>query len=92
MIMHPWSWIIVCDDFTNLCKTLKVPVPKLIYSNKECMTSKDTVKLTNDADPRHVFGHYLADLHDSEPDMVADVIGKLLDAKFPIEDFTTGFN
>ncbi len=77
--MHPWLWIAVCEEFTNICTTLKVPVPKLEYSdNGECMTSKELVKMTNDADPQHVFGHYLSILHEAEPDLVADVIGSLL--------------
>ena len=44
------------------------------YSDDEEYSDPERVQLTSEADPRHVFGHYLVDLHEKEPDLVADCI------------------
>ena len=41
-------------------------------------TSPSVVRLTEDADVPHVFGHFLCEYHYIEPDVVADVIKDLV--------------
>ena len=41
-------------------------------------TSPELVLLNEDADVEHVFGHWLCDYHNIEPEIVADVVKSLL--------------
>ena len=68
------KWTMVVNEFVQLCQRYKVPTPKFEYSDDEEYSDPERVQLTSEADPRHVFGHYLVDLHEKEPDLVADCI------------------
>ena len=65
--------------FSELCTRFNIPIPELELSNgNEEITSAKKVCLTEDADIYHVFGHYLADLHQEKPDLVADTIKEFM--------------
>ena len=64
------KWTMVVNEFVQICQRYKIPTPQFEYSKDEEYTDSELVRLTPDAEPRHVFGHYLVDLHDKEPDIV----------------------
>ena len=72
------KWTMVVNEFVQLCQRYKIPTPEFEYSKEDEYTDAERVMLTPDADPRHVFGHYLVDLHDKEPDIVADCIKDMI--------------
>ena len=72
------KWTMVVNEFVQICQRYKIPTPNFEYSTSEEYTDIETVRLTPDADPRHVFGHYLIDLHENEPDIVADCIKEMI--------------
>ena len=66
-------------NFRLLCERFNIPVPEMELSNgNEEFTSIKKVCLTEDADIYHVFGHYLANLHQDKPDIVADIIKEFM--------------
>ena len=72
------KWTMVVNEFVQLCQRYRVPAPEFEYSKDEEYTDPDMVRLTPEADPRHVFGHYLIDLHHKEPDIVAECIKSMI--------------
>ena len=57
------KWTMVVNEFVQLCQRYKIPTPKFDYSSDEEYTDAELVKLSPESEPRHVFGHYLIDLH-----------------------------
>ena len=72
------KWTMVVNEFVQICQRYRVPAPEFEYSTDGEYTDPEVVRLTPDADPRHVFGHYLIDLHHKEPDIVADCIKDMI--------------
>lgn len=73
------KWTMVVNDFVQLCQRYSIPTPNFEYSKDGGEYSdSELVRLTPEADPRHVFGHYLVDLHEKEPDIVADCIKSMI--------------
>lgn len=82
------------DDFKtvkkyieNLCETYKIPAPKISKAlpNDPCdftgyneIRIKTVPRIDKWYHAKHVFGHYLADMHDIYPDIVADIISKMI--------------
>ena len=72
------KWTMLVNDFVQLCQRYNIPTPNFEYSRDEEYSDSEMVRLTPEADPRHVFGHYLIDLHEKEPDIVADCIKSMI--------------
>jgi len=72
--------MITKQAFINLCQTYKLAVPEIeiVDGDSELYTGPSLVQLSSTADLRHVFGHFLIDMHEVEPDLVADIIAELL--------------
>ena len=69
------------DEFYKLCDRFELTYPDIEQSrDNDCMnvTTPSVVRLTEDADIPHVFGHFLCEYHYIEPDVVADVISKMI--------------
>lgn len=76
------------EQFESLCHVHMVPVPRVsraLATDRCDYTSSREVRLNlkqeadRDYHVRHVFGHYLCDLHEEKPDLVADVIAGLVE-------------
>ena len=72
------------EKFTALCKYWKVPTPKLEESyDFQNHTGPDSIAVhiteveSVDLYVTHIFGHYLADLHNSDPKM-SDKVANLI--------------
>ena len=69
------------DEFYKLCDRFGLTYPDIEQSkDSDCMniTTPSVVRLTEDADIPHVFGHFLCEYHYIEPDVIADVIAKMI--------------
>ena len=67
------------DEFYKLCDRFELIYPDIEQSeDKFDFTSPSVVRLTEDADIPHVFGHFLCEYHYIEPDVVADAIKSLV--------------
>ena len=67
------------DEFYKLCDRFELTYPDIEESRNDFeFTSPSVVKLTEDADIPHVFGHFLCEYHYIEPDVVADIVKKLV--------------
>ena len=67
------------EEFYRLCDRFKLTYPDIEQSKGDMeFTSPGVVRLTEDADIPHVFGHFLCEYHYIEPDVVADVISKMI--------------
>ena len=69
------------EEFYRLCDRFKLTYPDIEQSKDGdimTFTSPGVVRLTEDADIPHVFGHFLCEYHYIEPDVVADVISKMI--------------
>ena len=67
------------EEFYKLCDRFELVYPDIEKSKGDMeFTSPSVVRLTEDADIPHVFGHFLCEYHYIEPDVVADVISKML--------------
>ena len=67
------------DEFYKLCDRFELIYPDIEESRNDFeFTSPSVVKLTEDADIPHVFGHFLCEYHYIEPDVVADIVKKLV--------------
>ena len=66
--------------FEKLCRFCKIDIPniEIVDGEKENVTGPGYVKLNKNDEVQHVFGHYLADLHNDQADVVADVISGLV--------------
>ncbi len=66
-------------EFYGLCDRFELIYPDIEQSKDEFeYTSPSVVRLTEDADIPHVFGHFLCEYHYIEPDVVANVIKSLV--------------
>ena len=66
-------------EFYKLCDRFELFYPDIEQSeDKFDFTSPSVVRLTEDADIPHVFGHFLCEYHYIEPDVVADAIKSLV--------------
>ena len=66
-------------EFYKLCDRFELIYPDIEQSeDKFDFTSPSVVRLTEDADIPHVFGHFLCEYHYIEPDVVANVIKGLV--------------
>ena len=72
------KWTMIVNEFVQLCQRYKVPTPEFEYTEDDEYSDPEKVGLTPEADPRHVFGHYLIDLHENEQDIVADCIKEMI--------------
>ena len=69
------------DEFYKLCDRFGLTYPDIEQSkDSDCMnvTTPSVVRLTEDADIQHVFGHFMCEYHYIEPDVIADVIAKMI--------------
>jgi len=67
------------EEFYRLCDRFELVYPDIEESKGDMeFTSPSVVRLTEDADIPHLFGHYLCDYHTIEPDVVADVISTMV--------------
>ena len=72
--------IITKQAFISLCQTYKLAVPEIeiVDGDVELYTGPTLVQLNSTTDLRHVFGHFLVEMHEVEPDLVVDIIAELL--------------
>ena len=85
------------DEFYKLCDRFGLTYPDIEQSkDSDCMnvTTPSVVRLTEDADIQHVFGHFMCEYHYIEPDVIADVIAKMINESNtkpvlddPVEEF-----
>ena len=80
------------DEFYKLCDRFELTYPDIEQSrDSDCMnvTTPSVVRLTEDADIQHVFGHFMCEYHYIEPDVIADVIAKMINESNikPVEEF-----
>lgn len=87
VVIQRSKYDLISDEIKRLCLKWKIPTPII----NEVLTD-DLCDITNPPNirikpvdncevkhhARHVLGHYLADLHLTEADLVADIIGKAL--------------
>ena len=67
------------EEFYRLCDRFELVYPDIEKSKGDMeFTSPSVVRLTEDTDIPHLFGHYLCDYHTIEPDVVADVISTMV--------------
>ena len=69
------------DEFYKLCDRFGLTYPDIEQSkDSDCMniTTPSVVRLTEDADIQRVFGHFMCEYHYIEPDVIADVIAKMI--------------
>ena len=85
------DFVKVKEEFRFLCMLFEVPVPSVVEAlgvDEEDVTDppnevriKEDKGVKNSHHARHLFGHYLADLHavnDEHSDHVASIIAKLI--------------
>lgn len=72
------KWTMVVNDFVQLCQRYSIPTPNFEFTKGEELITEDRIGLTSESDPRHVFGHYLINLHEREPDLVANCIKDMI--------------
>lgn len=92
------KYTVIETEFLNLCETYEIPKPKTIRPALEtdpCDYTDPLNEVRINTDPekcdcepiyqaRHLFGHYISDLHtvnDTYSDVVADTIVKLIDTR-----------
>ena len=66
-------------EFYKLCDKFNLVYPDVEKSEDGMeFTSPSTVRITENADVSHVFGHYLCEYHTIEPDVVANIVSRLI--------------
>tara|TARA_Y100000310_G_C20495834_1_gene721488 strand:- start:337 stop:603 length:267 start_codon:yes stop_codon:yes gene_type:complete len=84
------SYNVIRNNIIELCKKFDIPIPEIqpALDTDPCdYTDYDMIRInvnaaeeniSEDYHSRHVFGHYLADLHEIKSDLVADAIASML--------------
>ena len=65
-------------EFYGYCDAFDMTYPDVFKTKGDDYTSATEVGITGDSDIPHAFGHFLCDYHVVEPDVVADIIKKLV--------------
>ena len=67
-------------EFFEYCDLVGVTYPDVYFTNGECYTSASEVGIAEnqDVDIPHLFGHFLCDYHAVEPDVVAEIVKKMI--------------
>ena len=68
------------EEFSKLCDQVGIPLPDITENHVvgSEYTEPNHVRMSDEADVDHLFGHYLCEYHAIEPDFVADIIKNLL--------------
>ena len=65
-------------EFYGYCDAFDMTYPDVFKTKGDDYTSATEVGITGDSDIPHAFGHFLCDYHVVDPDVVADIIKKLV--------------
>jgi len=66
------------QEFYGYCDVFDLSYPDIFKTKGDNYTSATEVGITGDTDIPHVFGHFLCDYHVVEPDVVANIVKKLI--------------
>ena len=74
------KFITKLQEFYEYCDLFDLAYPDIFKTKGDDYTSATEVGITGDSDVPHVFGHFLCDYHLIEPDVVAEIVKKLVSA------------
>ena len=72
------KFITKLKEFYGYCDAFDMTYPDVFKTKGDDYTSATEVGITGDSDIPHAFGHFLCDYHVVDPDVVADIIKKLV--------------
>ena len=72
------KFITKLQEFYEYCDLFDLAYPDIFKTKGDDYTSATEVGITGDSDVPHVFGHFLCDYHLIEPDVVAEIVKKMI--------------